>query len=49
MSSIRQPTALIGQAAVEILLDEADNPGTAPRQIVFQPELIVRESTVPVS
>jgi LacI family transcriptional regulator len=49
LSSIRQPSALIGQAAVEILLDEADNPGTAPRQIVFQPELIVRASSSPAS
>jgi LacI family transcriptional regulator len=49
LSSIRQPSALIGQAAVEILLDEAENPGTPPKQIVFQPELIVRESTTPSS
>jgi len=45
MSSIRQPSALIGQTAVEILLDEASNPDVAPRQIVFKPELVVREST----
>ena len=47
MSSIRQPTALIGQAAVEILLAEAADPDAAPKQIVFQPELIIRESTSP--
>ena len=45
MSSIRQPSAMIGQTAVEILLEEAADPGLAPRQIVFQPELVVREST----
>ena len=45
LSSIRQPSALIGQTAVEILLEEADDPARAPRQIVFQPELVVREST----
>jgi len=45
LSSIRQPSALIGQTAVEILLDEAENPEARPRQIVFQPELVVREST----
>ncbi len=45
MSSIRQPSGMIGQTAVEILLEEAADPGLAPRQIVFQPELVVREST----
>lgn len=45
LSSIRQPSALIGQTAVEILLWEAANPEAAPQQIVFKPELVVREST----
>lgn len=47
LSSIRQPSALIGQTAVEILLEEAAAPGTDPRQVVFQPELVVRASTAP--
>jgi LacI family transcriptional regulator len=45
LSSIRQPSALIGQTAVEILLDEALQPASPARQIVFQPELVVRAST----
>jgi len=45
LSSIRQPTHLIGQTAVEILLEEAANPGLAPRQVIFHPELVIREST----
>jgi len=45
LSSIRQPSALIGQTAVEILLDEAEHPDARSRQVVFQPELVVREST----
>jgi LacI family transcriptional regulator len=45
MSSIRQPSALIGKTAVEILIEEADDPTLTPRQVVFQPELIVRAST----
>jgi LacI family transcriptional regulator len=45
LSSVRQPSALIGQTAVEILRDEADDPERPPRQIVFEPELVVREST----
>jgi LacI family transcriptional regulator len=45
LSSIRQPSALIGQTAVEILLEQAADPSTPPRQVVFEPELVVREST----
>jgi len=47
MSSIRQPSTLIGQTAVEILLEEAADPTVPSRQVVFQPELVVRESTRP--
>ena len=45
LSSIRQPSALIGQTAVEILLEEAADPTTPPRQVVFEPELVVRDSS----
>ena len=45
LSSIRQPAALIGATAVEILLDEAASPDAVARQVVFQPELVVRAST----
>ncbi len=40
LSSIRQPAHLIGRTAVELLLS-----GEPPRQVIFQPELVVREST----
>lgn len=40
LSSIRQPAQLIGRTAVELLL--SDEP---PQNVVFQPELVVREST----
>jgi LacI family transcriptional regulator len=47
LSSIRQPTYRLGQIATELLLDECDNPEThAHQQIMFQPELVVRESTL---
>lgn len=46
LSSIRQPSALIGATAVGILLEEAADASVEPRQVVFQPELIVRASTV---
>ena len=46
LSSIRQPTYRLGRIATELLLDECDNPDThAHRQIMFQPELVVRESS----
>jgi len=45
LSSVRQPSAMIGKTAVEILLSEAREPSLEPRQIVFQPELVVRASS----
>jgi LacI family transcriptional regulator len=46
LTSIRQPSMVIGAQAVELLLQETENPGSAKgRQVVFQPELIVRDST----
>ena len=48
LSSIRQPSALIGSTAVSLLLREAESPADFEREhIVFQPELVVRESTAP--
>jgi LacI family transcriptional regulator len=49
LSSIRQPSRLIGQTALGILLEESDDPELAPRQVVFQPELVIRDSTAPRS
>ncbi|KQM13619.1 LacI family transcriptional regulator [Plantibacter sp. Leaf171] len=49
LSSIRQPSALMGHTAVELLLSEAAaGVRGVPEQIVFQPELVVRQSTVGV-
>jgi LacI family transcriptional regulator len=46
LSSIRQPSALIGSTALELLLREAGaEAGFVPTQIVFPPELVVRAST----
>lgn len=44
ITSVRQPSHLIGETALTILLEESENPDLSARQIVFQPELIVRES-----
>jgi LacI family transcriptional regulator len=46
LSSIRQPSELIGFRAVELLIAEVEGAGTR-EQVVFQPELVVRESTRP--
>ena len=51
LSSIRQPAGLIGYTAVDLLLKEAAarDDGFTPEQVVFQPELVVRESTRPAT
>lgn len=49
LTSIRQPRAQLGRAAMDLLLEEATDPGNHQhRQVVFEPELVVRESTVTV-
>lgn len=46
LTSIRQPTRAIGETAVDLLIEAADDPqGHMPRHVLFQPELVVRAST----
>ncbi|NUP04202.1 MAG: substrate-binding domain-containing protein, partial [Nonomuraea sp.] len=46
LTSMRQPTYQLGRIATELLLDECDNPDRhAHQHIMFQPELVAREST----
>ncbi|MFI0453304.1 LacI family DNA-binding transcriptional regulator [Actinomadura sp. 6N118] len=46
LTSIRQPTYQLGRIAAELLLEECDNPDDhAHQEILFQPELVIREST----
>jgi LacI family transcriptional regulator len=46
LSSVRQPTRQLGRIATELLLEECDSPADhAHQQVLFQPELIAREST----
>ncbi len=47
LSSMRQPSKVIGMTALRVLLEEAADPDLIPRQTVFQPELVVRRSTDP--
>ncbi|CAN5622742.1 LacI family DNA-binding transcriptional regulator [soil metagenome] len=47
LSSIRQPTARIGATAIDLLIDAAEDPSNHhPEHVVFQPELVIRASTV---
>lgn len=47
LTSVRQPRAQLGEAATELLIDEVENSQRHQhRQVVFEPELVVRESTV---
>ncbi len=46
LTSIRQPKYELGRVAAELLLDEANNPTSHQhKHIMYQPELIVRESS----
>ena len=47
LSSVRQPRQELGEAAVRLLLDEVNNPSVATQRVIFQPELVVRDSTRP--
>lgn len=46
LTSVRQPKYQLGRTAAELLLDEATNPAQHEhKQVIYQPELIVRESS----
>ncbi len=48
LTSVRQPREQLGRTAAELLLEEADGAGHhGHRHVVFQPQLVVRQSTVP--
>ena len=48
LTSVRQPRHLLGRTAAELLIEEVtEDSGHQHRQIVFDPELVVRDSTGP--
>ena len=48
LSSVRQPRELLGRTAIELLLEEVTSPERhRHRQVIFQPDLVVRESSEP--
>lgn len=46
LSSIRQPSGVMGETAMRLLLEHSDDPRRTPEHVVFQPELVARDSTV---
>ena len=48
LTTVRQPLRRMGEVGVQILLKRIENPAEPyPDTVMFQPELIVRESTGP--
>ena len=45
LSSVRQPSRMIGQTALRVLMEESEDSDMIPRQTVFRPELVIRQST----
>ncbi|GAA2786808.1 LacI family DNA-binding transcriptional regulator [Saccharopolyspora taberi] len=46
LTSVRQPARLIGRTAAELLIRETSPDPARPQRIVYQPELVVRRSTL---
>jgi LacI family transcriptional regulator len=44
LASIRQPSAEIGQTALELLMEEMADPDVPRRQLLLPPRLVVRDS-----
>lgn len=46
LTSVRQPRRDLGRTAARLLLDEAENPDHVHEQVLFEPELVARRSTL---
>jgi LacI family transcriptional regulator len=46
LTSVRQPTRDIGVAAIDLLVDAGEDRDDDPEHVLFQPHLVIRESTV---
>jgi DNA-binding LacI/PurR family transcriptional regulator len=49
ISSMRQPLPDIAQAMLDRLATRLENPGLPTRELVFKPELIIRDSVMPIT
>ena len=47
LTSVRQPRALLGQTAADLLIDEVTSESHKHQQVMFEPTLVVRESSNP--
>ncbi|MCF3960532.1 LacI family DNA-binding transcriptional regulator [Streptomyces fuscigenes] len=48
LSSVRQPLREVGRACIGLLMDRISAPGGAAQHVLLPPELVVRESSVPL-
>lgn len=46
LSSIRAPSERLGRTAVQMLIEEFDTANFEPQHVVFEPKLVIRDSTV---
>ncbi|MEV6303962.1 LacI family DNA-binding transcriptional regulator [Actinoplanes sp. NPDC051861] len=47
LTTVRQPIETMGQAAVDLLVNQIEGTGAEPDELLFEPELVVRGSTGP--
>jgi LacI family transcriptional regulator, repressor for deo operon, udp, cdd, tsx, nupC, and nupG len=47
LTTVRQPIEMMGQAAVDLLVNQIEGTGVQPDELLFEPELVVRGSTAP--
>ena len=47
LTTVRQPIEMMGQAAVDLLVNQIEGSGVEPYELLFEPELVVRGSTAP--
>ncbi|WP_250033212.1 LacI family DNA-binding transcriptional regulator [Paractinoplanes maris] len=47
LTTVRQPIEMMGQAAVDLLVNQIEGSGVEPDELLFEPELVVRGSTGP--
>ncbi len=45
LTTVRQPIEMMGQAAVDLLVNQIEGSGVQPDELLFEPELVVRGST----
>jgi LacI family transcriptional regulator len=47
LTSVRQPRSQLGRAAARLLIEEAAGGAHQHRQVIFQPEIVIRQSSQP--